>query len=207
MAQLLADSLLEFHLTVLREIFGGSSYQDIKEKFSDKFNDLNYEEIAVSNNLLTFDNDGVLIGAYPVSPSKTPFKVTIDSIGTSYCMCAIDALGIPYTFNKKTTINAQDKSTNRDVTIEIDPITEKVKKDFSGDLFVTYKDPDKVCNIAQDQCPVINFYSDKQSIPIDKDLIIFSFNEALAHAKNIFSQDAIKKNFFNGFKAIAKEDL
>ena len=70
-----------------------------------------------------------------------------------------------------------------------------------------YKDPDKVCNIAQDQCPVINFYSDKSSIKDDKDLIVFNFEEALKHAKNIFDQKAFKKSFLEGFKAIKKEDL
>ena len=201
-----ADDLLDLHLLVLREIFNGLSYSNIKKKYSGRFTELNYEEIATTNNLLTFDNN-VLIGAYPVSPFKTPFKVSIDTIGSSYCMCAIDALGIPYTFGQKTVIDAQDMSTGTEIKIIIDPKAGSVHKDFQKDLFVTYKDPEKVCNIAQDQCPVINFYSDRKSIPADKDLIIFNFEEALQHAKNIFSQDAIKNSFFNGFKAIAKEDL
>ena len=120
-------------------------------------------------------------------------------------MCAIDSLGIAYTFNKKTSIEAVDKSTGSTITITVDPQTEKVTSEKQ--YYVTYKDPDKVCNIAQDQCPVINFYSDKQSISVDKDLIIFTFDEAVKHAKNIFDQEAFKKSFLEGFKAIKKEDL
>lgn len=201
-----SDNLLELHLNVLKEIFKGSSFSEIQTKFADQFSELNYIEIAKKSNVLTFDENNVLIGAYPVSPFKTPFKVTIDSIGTSYCMCAIDALGIAYTFNRKTSIEAVDKTTGSAISITVDPQTEEVVSEKQ--YYVTYKDPDKVCgSIAQDQCPVINFYSDKQSIAQDKDLIIFTFAEAVKHAKNIFDQEAFKKSFLEGFKAIKKEDL
>lgn len=205
MVKPVSDNLLELHLNVLKEIFKGNSFSEIETKFADQFSELNYIELAKKANVLTFDENNVLIGAYPVSPFKTPFKVTIDTIGTSYCMCAIDSLGIAYTFDKKTSIEAVDKSTGSAITITVDPQTEEVVSEKQ--YFVTYKDPDKVCNIAQDQCPVINFYSDKQSISVDKDLIILTFDEAVKHAKNIFDQEAFKKSFLEGFKAIKKEDL
>ena len=205
MLKTVTNNLLELHINVLKEIFKGSSFSEIQSKFTNQFSELNYLSIAKKNNLLTFDKNDVLIGAYPVSPFKTSFEVTIENIGTSYCMCAIDSLGIGYTFREKTTINTVDKSTGKHIQITVDPSTDEVLSEEP--YFVTYKDPDKVCNIAQDQCPVINFYSDKKSIPNDKDLIIFSFNEAIKHSKNIFNPEAFKKSFQEGFKAIAKEDL
>ena len=201
----LVDERLNFHLIVLKEIFNGLSFSEIEQKYLAKIQETNYVVIAKKNNLLTFDNDGKLIGAYPVSPLKTSFQVTIENIGTGYCMCAIDSLGIGYTFGEITRISTIDKSTGKNIQITVNPSNDEVISERP--YFVTYKDPDKVCNIAQDQCPVINFYSDKKSIPNDNDLIIFTFNEAIKHSKNIFSREAFKKSFQEGFKAIAKEDL
>lgn len=205
MDQKTLDELLDFHLLVLKDIFHGLSISEIEQKYPDKMVKLNYLSIAKANNLLTFDDSNNLIGAYPVSPLKTSFEVAIDNIGTSYCMCAIDALGIAYTFNEKTTIRSKDKSTGEKIEITVDPISEKIVSDKQ--YYVTYKDPSKVCNIAQDQCPVINFYSERGSIPNDNDLIIFDFNQAIKHAKSIFSQKAFKKSLLEGFKAIPKENL
>lgn len=201
----LVDDLLDLHLQVLKDIFRGLPFSEIEQKYANRMQRSDYLAIAKANNLLTFDTKNNLIGAYPVSPDKTSFEVTIDNIGTNYCMCAIDALGIAYTFNEKATIHSQDKSTGEKIVITVDPIKNTVVSDKN--YFVTYKDPDKVCNIAQDQCPVINFYSKRESIPNDKDLIVFNFDEAKAHSKNIFSQNAFKKSILEGFKAIAKEDL
>ena len=193
MDQQLVEDLLNLHLQVLKDIFRGLSFSEIEKKYADRMHNSDYLAIAKAHNLLTFDDNNNLIGAYPVSPTKTSFEVTIDNIGTNYCMCAIDALGIAYTFNEKATIHSQDKSTGDKIVITVDPLKDTVLSEKN--YFVTYKNPDKVCNIAQDQCPVINFYSKKESIPNDKDLIIFNFNDAKTHSKNIFSQDAFKKSF------------
>lgn len=205
MDQKILEELLDFHLVVLKDIFHGLSFSEIEQKYTDIITKLDYLTIAKANNLLTFDDNNELIGAYPVSPLKTSFEVTIDNIGTSYCMCAIDSLGIAYTFNEKTTIRSKDKSTGDAIEITVDPISDDVHS--SKKYYVTYKDPNKVCNIAQDQCPVINFYSKRESIPNDNDLIVFDFDQATKHAKEIFSQEAFKKSLLEGFKAIPKENL
>ena len=205
MFQSTINELFEFHLLVLRELFNGLSFSEIEQKYHDQMTALNYLSIAKENNLLTFDEQNNLIGAYPVSPLKTCFKVSNDNIGEGYCMCAIDALGIAYTFGEKTVITAKDKTTNANISLTVDPNSDKVTT--QKNYYVTYKDPDKVQNIARDQCPVINFYSDRESIKLGSDFVIFSFDEAVNHAKHIFSPEAIKKSLSTGFKAIAKEDL
>ena len=57
----------------------------------------------------------------PNFPVETNYKVTVDGIETGYSMCAVDALGVAYTFNAKTTIYSIDRSTNRSIEIIIDP--------------------------------------------------------------------------------------
>ena len=120
-------------------------------------------------------------------------------------MCAIYALCIAYTFMEKTTVISKtndDKA--QEVLISIDPRTDTIES--NKDFYVSYKDPDLVNNIALDQCPVINFYSQKNSVT-DPDLIIFNFEEAKKHSKAIFSLEAFKKNMETGFKAIQKNKL
>lgn len=205
MDEYLIDDLIDLHFSVLKEIFKGSSFFDIQRHYSDEMRKLDYMNLAKNNNLLTFDDDNNLIGAYPVSPLKTSFKVSVEGIGECYCMCAIDALGIAYTFGKKTTIESKDSSTGQKIVITVDPETDSVQT-AGTEYFVSYRDPDKVRNIALDQCPVINFYSDKNSVK-DDTLVIFTFQEAIKHAKDIFSPEAFKKSFLEGFKAIPKENL
>lgn len=205
MLQSTIDELFELHIQILKDLFKGFTFQQVQKKYNTQITELDYLSIAKEHNLLTFDEKDNLIGAYPVSPLKTSFKVSIENIGTGYCMCAIDALGIAYTFGEKTIIEAKDKSTNNTVTLTVNPISNKVTTDHQ--YFVTYKDPDKVQNIARDQCPVINFYSTKKSIKLGDDFVIFSFNEALKHAKDIFTPDALKESLSTSFKAISKENL
>ena len=79
-------------------------------------------------------------------------------------------------------------------------------QESNKEFFVSYKDPDLVINIALDQCPVINFYLEKNSVN-DPDLIIFKFEDARKHAKSIFSLEGFKKSMSSGFKAIEKQNL
>jgi hypothetical protein len=207
MTQTEVSELFDFHLLVLKEIFLGKQFSEIKNEYSKQIAKLDYINISRKHNLLTFDEniENKLLGAYPVSPIKTSFKVEIEGLGIGYCMCAIDALGIAYTFNAKTKITSIDKSTNKELKIIMNPFTEQIESETA--YYVTYKDPDKVKNIAQDQCPIINFYSDKKTITNTEDLVIFSFNDAVQHAKRIFNPESLKNSFFGEFKAIRKEDI
>ena len=189
------NELMDLHLDVLKSLLQGIDFKDIELKYSDRFEDLNYLENA-SSNLLAFE-DGKLVGAYPVSPRKTNYKVIIDDIGTGYAMCAIDALGIAYTFMKKTTIETTIRDTNESFKFVVDPFldiqTEK-------NLFVTYKKYNQtLTNAALEICPTINIYRFENGIPKDENLVILDFETAIYYAKERFSQDAINQCFRGTF--------
>ena len=192
------DQIFELHISILKDILLLKDINSILKRFSSEINRLNYLDIAKTNNLLTFDEHNHLLGAYPVSPIKSNFKVEIESIGQGYTMCAIDALGIAYTFNKNVHIQATDLSTGELIEIDVDPVKDSVLS--NTEFFVAYKDPSKVSVIATQQCPVIQFYSDRNSAPQnDLTIKLLSFQEACEHAKKIFSQESIKKSIKSGF--------
>jgi hypothetical protein len=185
------NEILELHLNVLRDLLNGVNFNDIAQKYADHFEDLNYLENA-TDNLLTFQ-DGKLVGAYPVSPVKTKYKVTIEDIGSGYAMCAIDALGIAYTFMKKTTIETTIQDTSESFTFEVDPFVEKQSEE---NLYVTYKKYNqKVSNVALELCPTINIYRFENGVPSDENLVVLEFETALQYAKERFSQEAINQCF------------
>lgn len=190
------DELLTTHLEVLTYLLTGRSFEWIKNKLIGVFRDFKYLEIMSQGRLLSFDKNNVLIGAYPISPFKTNFKVQIEGIGTGYSMCAVDALGVAYTFNAKTIIDTFDKATNSPIQIIIDPT---LNTQENHNLFVSY--PPAACNTgdrsnivsAVDVCPTIDFYSLPETIPDEANLKYMSFEQALFSAKEQFSQDALKE--------------
>lgn len=198
------EDFLSVHFLILKDLLNSISFPESVNKYSTKIDEINYLDIATKNNFILLDNDKKLIAAYPVSPTPTIFEVLIENIGSGFAMCAIDALGIAYTFQEKTKIISVTKDDKKSVIIEIDPKNDKIESNH--DFYISYRDPDLVKNIAMDQCPVINFYSVKESIK-GPNMIVFEFNEALAQAKSIFSIDAFKNNLITGFKAIEKGQL
>ncbi len=183
--------LLELHLFVLKELLNGRDFDDISERYKDRFQELNYLKLATGT-LLTF-NKGKLIAAYPVSPYKSSYEVTIEDVGKGYAMCAIDALGIAYTFMKKTKIRSMLIDTGEMFTFEIDPF---VPNYTPQDLYVTYKRYSmKETNVALEICPNIDIYRSKNSIPKDENMVVIDFETALRYAKERFSQQAITQCF------------
>lgn len=81
----------------------------------------NYLDVVSTLGLLSFDENGVLQGAYPVSPTKNDIRIAVDGVGSGYAMCAIDALGVPFFFSAKTVIESADRATNERMLITIDP--------------------------------------------------------------------------------------
>lgn len=144
--------------------------------------------------MLSFNENGQLIGAYPVSPRKTKYAVEIEDIGSGYAMCAIDALGTAYTFGKKTTIKTSTFFSNQPIEITIDPDLETQP---DHDLVVTYARKFQR-SAAEDQCPAINFYASREEVPSDLDVEILSFQKALNHAIDVFSPEGIKSRIRAG---------
>jgi hypothetical protein len=195
----LIDRVVNLHINILKSILIGKTFEEIKQIYLSKIDELNYEEIIINKaKRLTFNENGELIGAYPVSPIKNNFKVHVEGIGTGYSMCALDALGIPYTFNAKTTIETMDSADNKPLKIVIDPKNPQ-SEDFP--FVVTYNKGyksihDLVASNAQlavDACPSILFYSEER-LP-RKDLFeILNFSDALLASKELFSPEGFKKH-------------
>lgn len=181
------QQLLDLHIEVLQRVLLQEPFHQIENYFHKNMIDLNYLEIIKKSGHLSFDEGSRLIGAYPISPSPTDYKVNLEGIGEGFSMCAVDALGVPYTFMRKTIIKTIDKSTGNDLEILIDPNTERQEM---LNIFVTYQDtPEELHgrkSAAKVQCPTINFYSSKSDIP--SNLQIWTFSEALEYAKMRFGK-------------------
>ncbi|MHA2170812.1 MAG: organomercurial lyase [Candidatus Kariarchaeaceae archaeon] len=185
------NDLLALHLIVLKELLNGKDFDAIRKRYKVRFQELNYLKQATGS-LLTFDK-GKLIAAYPVSPNKSNYRVTIEDIGTGYAMCAIDALGIAYTFMKNTSIKSTLADTGESFTFEVNPFLEQQTEQ---NLYVTYKKYNQSCtNVALEICPSINIYKSKNSIPKDENLMVIDFETALRYSKERFSQEAIMQCF------------
>ena len=197
----LVNNLFNLHLKVLQQILIGTNFPKIREMFSVEFKELDYEEIITKKaHRLTFDESGNLIGAYPVSPNPNQFKVSINGIGEGYAMCAVDALGIAYTFMKETIIETRDESTGNNLILKIDPNSELI--DTQSSIVMSYPSQGYTSlkqlvaentQLATSTCPNILFYS-KDNIPDNVELSIMNFDDALKDAIAIFSQQAMKEH-------------
>ena len=173
------------------------SFDWIQHTLQDEFSRLNYLNSLDTCGMLSFDNSGNLIGAYPVSPVKTKYAVEIEGIGSGYAMCAIDALGIAFTFGKKTVLKTSTFSSNQPIEIIIDPDLETQP---GHDVVVTYTRKFQR-SAAEDQCPNINFYASREEVPSDLEVELFSFQKALEHAIGVFSPEGIKSRIQAGAKS------
>ncbi len=195
------NDLFNLHLKVLQQILIGTDFTNIKIIIEEEFKELNYEDFIINKvHRLTFDKDKKLIGAYPVSPISNEFKVSVAEIGIGYAMCAVDALGIAYTFLKETIIETKDHGTGKAISLRINPHAEKI---VEKDYVITYPNQGheslrklvaENTQLATSACPNILFYS-KNNLPNDVNLSVLNFEKGLAEAIAIFSQQAIKDHF------------
>ena len=189
------DDFFNFHLDVLKRILNGIPYEEIAQEFTQQFEKYNYATLTKTLGLLSFNKKGKLRGAYPVSPKETGIKISVEDISTGFgnAMCAIDALGTAYLFsNSKTVIRALDAVTKELIEITIDPKNPEALSTYS-DIVVTVPKKlkgknGKVLDSAVDICPHIGFIKDKTTLPekYQDTVSIISFEQALAHGKNIF---------------------
>ncbi|MCE7733955.1 MAG: hypothetical protein GPJ54_03695 [Candidatus Heimdallarchaeota archaeon] len=187
-AFLLSNEILDFHIKILERIFLQEPFDQIRKNNLKKLTELNYLAIIKKSGHLSFNDENKLIGAYPVSPSHTDYKINLEGIGIGYSMCAIDALGLPYTFKKKATITTFDKSTGDEISIEIDP---KLELQKIHNLFVSYQNTPKDLqgnnSAANIQCPTIHFYSDKNDIL--ETLQVWGYEKAIDYSKMRFGKN------------------
>ncbi len=181
----MTNPLLKLHLNVLTDLLNGKPFEQIKKERSVEFEQTDYLSKAIPS-LLTFEGDR-LVGAYPVSPIPTKYKVEIEGVGTGYSMCAIDALGIAFTFNRPTILYTNTEDTNEPIELRISPDMEDLP--LNG-FVVTYRAmDDTITNIALQQCPQVNFYRHEENVP--SNLQILDLQTAFKAAKAQFTQEAI----------------
>ncbi|MHA2028192.1 MAG: organomercurial lyase [Candidatus Kariarchaeaceae archaeon] len=187
----LTYKIFDLHIRILKDILLQKPFDQIIREHTEEIQETRYLEIIKKSGHLCFDDNDILIGAYPVSPTKSDYLVKLDEHGVGYSMCAIDALGLAFTFMRKTTIQTIDKSTEKKIEITIDPNSEKK---ILHNLFVTYQDtPDELQGTraaANVQCPTINFYSSRKDIP--DGLQIWDYERALNYSQMRFSQQEMQ---------------
>ncbi|MHA2250525.1 MAG: organomercurial lyase [Candidatus Kariarchaeaceae archaeon] len=177
--------LLNLHLQVLIELLQKKPFDAIKLDHKEAIEELNYLKEMTAQRNLSFDQNGKLIAAYPLSLKPTQHKITVRGIGNGYAMCAIDALGVAFTLERETQIESQTVDTNKPIKITVDP-NNKENLVNELDFFVSYRTMSGVNRPELQQCPMINFYECKKPI-IQSGMKILSFNEALQYAKRAFS--------------------
>lgn len=187
--EILVDELFALHLKVLNRLVQGNKFEEIRNDFSVDFQKTDYLFRLTSSGLLSFNDEDHLIAAYPISPTKTKFQLDIEGIGKNYAMCAIDALGVAYTFNAKTTIHTKDAAGKKEIIISVDPNAENI---LDENVVVTYTRYFKGRSAAEAQCPLINFYVSKDDVPNDLEVEILSLQEALIRGKEVFSPNGFK---------------
>lgn len=153
----------------------------------------NYLDVVSTLGLLSFDENGVLQGAYPGSPTRNDIRIAVDGVGSGYAMCAIDALGVPFFFSAKTVIESANRATNERMLITIDPASPDT--DAYAEIVISVpkamptKKPGESLEPAADLCPLIGFFTSADSVPPDQhDLLnIIPFEDAFAHGRRIFN--------------------
>lgn len=192
------DEFFDFHLEVLGRILVGDDLASVLEERARESERLNYREVAETVGLLSFDDEGGLRGAYPVSPSETPYRIKVDGVGSGYAMCAIDSLGAAYMFGRKTDIESVDPATDRPIQITIDP--EDLDTSPYSHLRVTtpkampQKEEGVAVDPAADFCPLIGFVEGEKSIPEDQRpaVNVIPFDQALSYGELAFDADNIR---------------
>ncbi len=189
------EALFSLHLEILKRLLQGKSFKWIQNEYYDILSQTDYLDIMIKSGNLSFNSKDELIGAYPISPIPTNHRIEVVGIGSGYAMCAIDALGVAYTFGAKTIIDSQVLDTKSPIRIIIDP---SLETQTPLDIVITYKQL-ILSQKSEDapavvQCPVINFYSNPEAVPKSDPLLeILTFEEAVTYAADRFSPKGIKK--------------
>lgn len=184
------EKLWNLHRRVLVSLIKGKSYPEIRKEYLDEMTGLNYEEILAKAGNISFDEDHHLVGAYPICPNPSRYRVDVDGIGSGYAMCAVDAIGVAFTFDRTTTVRAKDMSTGEEIKMVVTP---DMTTSPGYNWWMTYKttcEPGEITALAQ--CPAINFHSDKEGIKLGKDMIIMDDKESYEYARERFHYTTLK---------------
>ena len=192
----IVSDFLDLHLEVLSWVLKGMAFDEIQVKFSERFQRFDYVEVAHFTSLLSFDDEGTLRGAYPISPIETDHRITVKGMGSGYAMCAIDALGVADLFSARTVIQSKDALTQTPIEITVDP--EESDAEPYSDISVIApkgipeKEEDEVYDSAVDSCPFVGFLTNAESIPEEmrSRVTVTPLDHATDYSRSIFSRSA-----------------
>lgn len=114
-------------------------------------------------NILAFNSQEEIVSIYPVSATPTNKKVIFDDGSYAYAMCAIDAIGFHYAFNKPITIESGCQ--HCDIKIKIRVEDGKVNV-LSGDMeiHVLHTDLENKENWSCCCCNIMHFFVSEESL-------------------------------------------
>ena len=192
------ERFFDFHVDVLKGLLAGESLDAILEEHPRESERYNYRQLTRTLSLLSFDDAGNLRGAYPISPAETPYRITVDGVGTGHAMCAIDSLGVAYLFGAPTLIESSDPVSGRTIRITVDP--EKLDTASYSHIQVTVpktmpkKAEGEGLDAAVDLCPLIGFVESEESIPDEQReiLTIIPFEQAITLGEMNFDRNNLK---------------
>ncbi len=115
--------------------------------------------VLAADDLVAVDDHGRLQAAYPFSPTPTDHTVDINGV-TSYAMCAIDALGMPYMLRANATIQSHDPHTGAPVTVTVIAGESVFQPDTA---VVVYASSSANGRSVDTCCSTINFFADTTS--------------------------------------------
>lgn len=99
---------------------------------------------------------GQIISAYPFSTIPTQHRVALGGNPEVYAICAIDALGMPFMFDRDAVIHSSCPQCGKELMVHI---TEGIiSAAVPDEMVVVYASAPANCCAATDQCPYINFF-------------------------------------------------
>lgn len=129
------------------------------ETIKEKFQDMNVDRILEKLDTLDFiylNVDKTRIEcSYPFSSRKTVHEVKMDGTHV-YCMCAIDALGVPFMIGKDITIHSRCGFSGESITIQIE--NKKIVSRSHRDIWV-WASLDRCGKSADSCCKRILFFT------------------------------------------------
>lgn len=162
----------------------------LRERIGEQFRDLDVDSILQKLDTLDFiymSAEKVIECCYPFSSRETAHTVEMGQINV-YCMCAIDALGVPFMVGKDVVIHSECGFSGEPLTIRIEE--EKIVYRTHRDIWV-WGDLDR-CGKSADSCcrKIVFFVSDNldkwlESHPDEKDVGL-TLSEAFFMGKYLF---------------------
>ncbi len=112
---------------------------------------------------LIVKNGKEIIAAYPFSREATDYFVTLSNGCGAYCLCAIDALGVPFMVNQSCVVNSYCSYCRQ--PIELTVVENKITDQQPEDLCVFLPET-KICagSVAKVACPLINFFCSRDHL-------------------------------------------